>query len=154
MQYSLSASQPAITHLQQQSRQQGLVLAAQQTHACTQSCDAVQPPAFVGVAEFWRCVVTVCGCTLLPVLQNLMREYMRNNDRALSNIEALPGGFNALRQLYENVQVGSAVCGGGVTTGDQDMAWQQQGQFLLSRACICMTYPPLLRNRSSIQAGS
>jgi hypothetical protein len=34
-----------------------------------------------------------------------MREYMRNNDRALSNIEALPGGFNALRQLYENVQV-------------------------------------------------
>lgn len=35
---------------------------------------------------------------------NLMREYMRNNDRALSNIEALPGGFNALRQLYENVQ--------------------------------------------------
>lgn len=83
-----------------------------------------------------------------------MREYMRNNDRALSNIEALPGGFNALRQLYENVQVGSAVCGGGVMTGDQDMAWQQQGQFLLSRACICMTYPPLLRNRSSIQAGS
>jgi hypothetical protein len=38
-------------------------------------------------------------------VQNLMREYMRNNDRALSNIEALPGGFNALRQLYENVQV-------------------------------------------------
>jgi hypothetical protein len=38
-----------------------------------------------------------------------MREYMRNNDRALSNIEALPGGFNALRQLYENVQVGCSV---------------------------------------------
>jgi ubiquilin len=33
-----------------------------------------------------------------------MREYMRNNDRAMSNLEALPGGFNALRQLYENVQ--------------------------------------------------
>lgn len=44
-------------------------------------------------------------CLWLPQLQNLMREYMRNNDRALSNIEALPGGFNALRQLYENVQV-------------------------------------------------
>lgn len=43
----------------------------------------------------------------LHVPQNLMREYMRNNDRALSNIEALPGGFNALRQLYENVQVWS-----------------------------------------------
>lgn len=36
--------------------------------------------------------------------QNLMREYMRSNDRAMSNLEALPGGFNALRQLYENVQ--------------------------------------------------
>lgn len=34
-----------------------------------------------------------------------MREYMRNSDRAISNIEALPGGFNALRRLYENVQV-------------------------------------------------
>ena len=33
-----------------------------------------------------------------------MREYVRNNDRAMSNLEALPGGFNALRQLYENVQ--------------------------------------------------
>lgn len=40
-----------------------------------------------------------------PCLQNLMREYMRNSDRAISNIEALPGGFNALRRLYENVQV-------------------------------------------------
>jgi len=37
-------------------------------------------------------------------MQNLMREYVRNNDRAMSNLEALPGGFNALRQLYENVQ--------------------------------------------------
>eukprot|EP00882_Tetradesmus_deserticola_P034827 GHRQ01040114.1.p2 GENE.GHRQ01040114.1~~GHRQ01040114.1.p2 ORF type:complete len:100 (-),score=29.86 GHRQ01040114.1:39-338(-) len=47
-----------------------------------------------------------CCCALLcHVPQNLMREYMHNNDRALSNIEALPGGFNALRQLYENVQV-------------------------------------------------
>jgi hypothetical protein len=45
-------------------------------------------------------LAVVSGC-----VQNLMREYMRNNDRALSNIEALPGGFNALRQLYENVQV-------------------------------------------------
>ena len=39
-----------------------------------------------------------------PPAQNLMREYMRNNDRAMSNLEALPGGFNALRQLYEYVQ--------------------------------------------------
>lgn len=35
---------------------------------------------------------------------NLMREMMRTNDRAMSNIEAHPEGFNALRRLYENVQ--------------------------------------------------
>lgn len=35
-----------------------------------------------------------------------MREHMRNTDRAVSNIEAHPEGFNALRRMYENVQVG------------------------------------------------
>ena len=34
----------------------------------------------------------------------LMREMMRNTDRAVSNIEAHPEGFNTLRRLYTNVQ--------------------------------------------------
>lgn len=34
----------------------------------------------------------------------LMREMMRNTDRAMSNIESLPEGFNMLRRMYENVQ--------------------------------------------------
>ncbi|XP_022858420.1 ubiquitin domain-containing protein DSK2a-like isoform X2 [Olea europaea var. sylvestris] len=34
----------------------------------------------------------------------LMREMMRNTDRAMSNIESSPEGFNMLRRLYENVQ--------------------------------------------------
>ena len=34
-----------------------------------------------------------------------MREHMRNTDRAVSNIESHPEGFNALRRMYENVQV-------------------------------------------------
>merc|ERR1719238_474085 len=34
----------------------------------------------------------------------LMREMMRNTDRAMSNIEAHPEGFNMLRRLYTNVQ--------------------------------------------------
>ena len=38
-------------------------------------------------------------------LQALMREQMRTTDRALSNIESHPEGFNMLRRLYENVQV-------------------------------------------------
>ena len=38
-------------------------------------------------------------------LQALMREQMRNTDRAFSNIESHPEGFNALRRMYENVQV-------------------------------------------------
>lgn len=32
------------------------------------------------------------------------QELLRNHDRALSNIEALPGGFNALQRLYRDVQ--------------------------------------------------
>jgi ubiquilin len=46
---------------------------------------------------------------LLPPLarsQALMREHMRNTDRAMSNLEALPGGFNVLRNLFETIQVG------------------------------------------------
>ncbi|KAG0163297.1 Ubiquilin-3, partial [Apophysomyces sp. BC1034] len=34
----------------------------------------------------------------------LMREMQRSNDRALSNIEALPGGFNYLRRMYSTFQ--------------------------------------------------
>lgn len=34
----------------------------------------------------------------------LMREMMRNTDLALSNIENLPGGFDALRRMYSDVQ--------------------------------------------------
>jgi hypothetical protein len=36
--------------------------------------------------------------------QALLREHMRTSDRALSNIEALPEGFNALRRLHEQIQ--------------------------------------------------
>ncbi|CAN8327738.1 unnamed protein product [Cochlearia groenlandica] len=34
----------------------------------------------------------------------LMREMTRNTDRAMSNIESTPEGFNMLRRMYENVQ--------------------------------------------------
>jgi len=34
---------------------------------------------------------------------NLMAELQRNQDRALSNIEGMPGGFNALRRMYTEV---------------------------------------------------
>ncbi|KAK9820265.1 hypothetical protein WJX72_008285 [[Myrmecia] bisecta] len=34
----------------------------------------------------------------------LLREQMRTADRAMSNIESHPGGFNALRRMYENIQ--------------------------------------------------
>lgn len=35
---------------------------------------------------------------------SLMREQLRNADRALSNIEGMPEGFNALRRIYETIQ--------------------------------------------------
>ena len=34
----------------------------------------------------------------------MMREMMRRNDRALSNLDAQPGGFNALRQHFQDIQ--------------------------------------------------
>jgi len=34
----------------------------------------------------------------------IMREIMRNTDRAMSNIESSPEGFNMLRRMYETVQ--------------------------------------------------
>ena len=37
-----------------------------------------------------------------------MREHMRNTDRAVSNIESHPEGFNALRRMYENIEVRSS----------------------------------------------
>ncbi|RWV85343.1 hypothetical protein GW17_00052875 [Ensete ventricosum] len=42
----------------------------------------------------------------LEVMRNpeLMRELMRNTDRAMSNIESSPEGFNMLRRMYETVQ--------------------------------------------------
>ena len=43
------------------------------------------------------------GCPLLH--QALMREQVRNMDRAMSNIESMPGGFNALRQFHSTMQV-------------------------------------------------
>lgn len=33
-----------------------------------------------------------------------MREQIRNMDRAMSNIESMPGGFNALRQFHDSMQ--------------------------------------------------
>jgi ubiquilin len=35
---------------------------------------------------------------------SLMSEMMRNTDRAMANIEMMPGGFDALRRMYSNIQ--------------------------------------------------
>lgn len=42
----------------------------------------------------------------MEAIQNpsLMREMIQNTDRALSNIDAIPGGFNALRRVYQQIQ--------------------------------------------------
>lgn len=38
-------------------------------------------------------------------MQALMQQQMRNADRAMTNIESHPEGFNALRRVYESIQV-------------------------------------------------
>uniref|UniRef100_A0A8U7N885 Uncharacterized protein n=1 Tax=Corvus moneduloides TaxID=1196302 RepID=A0A8U7N885_CORMO len=34
----------------------------------------------------------------------MMQEMIRNQDRALSNLESIPGGYNALRRMYTDIQ--------------------------------------------------
>ncbi|KAH3761894.1 ubiquitin family protein [Pelomyxa schiedti] len=43
---------------------------------------------------------------MMEMTQNpeLMREMMRHTDRAMSNLEAIPDGFNQLRRLYTDIQ--------------------------------------------------
>ncbi|KAI9007572.1 hypothetical protein CLU79DRAFT_778176 [Phycomyces nitens] len=50
----------------------------------------------------------------------LLREMQRNNDRALSNIEALPGGFNHLQRMYSTIQgpLGSAMQPGAASSDE------------------------------------
>ncbi|CAK9199506.1 unnamed protein product [Sphagnum troendelagicum] len=60
----------------------------------------------------------------------LMREMMRNTDRAMSNIEASPEGFNMLRRMYETVQeplLNAATMG---REGGNDMASNPFAAFL------------------------
>ncbi|XP_078155562.1 ubiquitin domain-containing protein DSK2b-like isoform X2 [Carex rostrata] len=55
----------------------------------------------------------------------LMREMMRNTDRAMSNIESSPEGFNMLRRMYETVQepfLNATTMGGDADTGANPFA--------------------------------
>ncbi|KAG2214003.1 hypothetical protein INT47_001274 [Mucor saturninus] len=52
----------------------------------------------------------------------LMREMQRNNDRALSNIEAIPGGFNHLRRMYNTFQGPMESAMGSDSTSSSDEA--------------------------------
>ena len=53
-----------------------------------------------------------------------MREMMRSTDRAMSNIESHPEGFNALRRMYRCVrQRGTALEEARREDGAQSAAW-------------------------------
>merc|ERR1719473_52860 len=58
----------------------------------------------------------------------LMREMTRNTDRALSNIEAHPGGHNMLRRMYETVQAPLYDIEPGANMGGNQQQQQQQQQ--------------------------
>lgn len=52
-----------------------------------------------------QCVLGTNPVVVVMMVQALQREHMRTTDRAFSNLESHPEGFNALRRMYENVQV-------------------------------------------------
>lgn len=35
----------------------------------------------------------------------MLQELMRSQDRALSNLESIPGGYSALQRMYRDIQV-------------------------------------------------
>lgn len=35
----------------------------------------------------------------------MLQELMRSHDRAISNLESIPGGYNALQRMYRDIQV-------------------------------------------------
>uniref|UniRef100_A0A7M4EM73 Ubiquilin 4 n=1 Tax=Crocodylus porosus TaxID=8502 RepID=A0A7M4EM73_CROPO len=61
-------------------------------------------------APKWTSIDHLSSQTLLPQTMELarnpamMQEMMRNQDRALSNLESIPGGYNALRRMYTDIQ--------------------------------------------------
>ena len=61
----------------------------------------------------------------------IMREMMRNTDRAMSNIESSPEGFNMLRRMYENVQepfLNATTMGGNTGNDSAGILGTQGGQ--------------------------
>lgn len=36
---------------------------------------------------------------------SMLQEMMRSHDRAISNLESIPGGYNALQRMYRDIQV-------------------------------------------------
>jgi ubiquilin len=56
---------------------------------------------------------------------SMMREMMRNQDLAMSQIENMPGGYNALRRMYEDVQVPMMDAMSGGSEGNNGGAQQQ-----------------------------
>lgn len=35
----------------------------------------------------------------------MLQELMRSHDRAISNLESIPGGYSALQRMYRDIQV-------------------------------------------------
>lgn len=40
---------------------------------------------------------------------SMLQELMRSHDRAISNLESIPGGYNALQRMYRDIQVSSVL---------------------------------------------
>lgn len=53
---------------------------------------------------------------------SLMNEMMRNTDRQMANIEMMPGGFDALRRMHENIQAPLMDAAAGFTNPNPDAA--------------------------------
>lgn len=64
-------------------------------------------PPLIGTSSF-HCIIFhfIAIFQTMELARNpaMMQEMMRNQDRALSNLESIPGGYNALRRMYTDIQ--------------------------------------------------
>ena len=76
----------------------------------------------------------------------LMREMTRNTDRALSNIEAHPGGHNMLRRMYQTVQAPLYELEPSAALGESSQQQRQRQQS----SSISASEPPSGPNTSAL----
>ncbi len=79
----------------------------------------------------------------------MMQEMMRNQDRALSNLESIPGGYNALRRMYTDIQEPMFSAAREQVSG-MDVYWINPCLFVLFQSLFGFVFPHVQQHFSCL----